>query len=137
MNRFTSIVLAVTLLLGLENSVQAQSREQVLSEIRASMMSADAVGLARQTVSSVEIALFGEGRFYSRGQATLLLKEFFSDFPPDEFKIVNFTQTPSAWFLEGAYQTKASKTPIPIFMRLRGSNGVWKIRELLIEEADG
>lgn len=137
MNRFAPIVLVVTLLLGPGKSVQAQSREQVLAEIRASMMSADAVGLARQTVNSVEIALFGEGRFYSRGQATLLLKEFFSEFPPDDFRIVNFTQTPTAWFLEGAYQTKASKKPIPIFMRLRGSKGVWKIRELLIEEADG
>ena len=117
-------------------SVQGQSSDQVLSQLKASIMAADAVGLAQQTMNSVEIAQFGEGRYYSRGQATLLLKGFFKDYPPKNFSVVGSTKTPGAWFIEGVYSSKNKDEVLRIYIRLRVSEGTWKVREFLIEESD-
>ena len=114
----------------------AQSSEQVLNQLKSSIMSADAVGLAEQTMNSVEIAQFGEGRYYSRGQATLLLRSFFKEYPPKDFKIVGSTRTPGAWFIEGIYHSKKALKPLRIYIRLRIAEGTWKVREFLIEESD-
>lgn len=117
-------------------SANAQSGERILGQLKASIMAADAVGLAQQTMNSVEIAQFGEGRYYSRGQATLLLKGFFKDYPPEDFEVVASTRTPGAWFVEGAYTTKGTKTKLKIYIRLRVAEGTWKVREFLIEDSD-
>jgi len=118
------------------HSADAQSSERVLGQLKASIMAADAVGLAQQTMNSVEIAQFGEGRYYSRGQATLLLKGFFKDYPPEDFEVVASTRTPGAWFVEGAYTTKGSASKLKIYIRLRIAEGTWKVREFLIEDSD-
>lgn len=114
----------------------AQTSDQVLNQLKSAIMSADAAGLAQQTMNSVEIAQFGEGRYYSRGQATLLLKGFFKEYPPQNFNVVGSTQTPGAWFIEGVYTTKNSGPTLRIYIRLRVSEGTWKVREFLIEESD-
>ncbi len=120
---------------GAQSSSLAQ--QEIMSRLKSSVMSADAAALADETMYSVEIAMFGEGRHYSRGQATLLLKNFFREFPPLDFEIENFTRTPSAGFIEGRYESSNSGDPIQMFFRLRLASGKWKIRELLIEESDG
>jgi len=117
-------------------TVLGQSGNQVLNQLKSSILSADAVGLAEQTMHSVEIALFGEGRYYSRGQATLLLKGFFKDYPPQNFKIVSTTRTPGAWFIEGVYSTKKSSSDLRIYIRLRIAQGTWRVREFLVEESN-
>lgn len=118
-------------------SVEAQTGDIVLSQIKSAILSADAAGLADQTLYSVEIGLFGVGRYYSKGQATLLLKSFFSDFPLEDFSVTGSTRTPGAWFVEGKYLSKSAEKPIRIYIRLRVSDGTWKVREFLVEESDG
>jgi len=117
-------------------TVSAQSTDQYLSQLKASIMSADAVGIAGQTMNSVEIVQFGEGRFYSRGQATLLLKGFFKDYPPDNFKIMASTKSSGGWFVEGVYSPKQSTAKLKIYIRMRVAEGGWKIREFMIERVD-
>lgn len=114
----------------------AQISDQVLSQLKSSILAADAAGLAEQTMYSVEIAIFGEGRFYSQGQATLLLKSFFKEYPPDTFEIVGSRRTPGAWFIEGEYGSESSETMIRMYIRLRINAGTWKVREILIENTD-
>ena len=93
-------------------SVEAQTGDIVLSQIKSAILSADAAGLADQTLYSVEIGLFGVGRYYSKGQATLLLKSFFSDFPPEDFSVTGSTRTPGAWFVEGNTFLNQLKSPL-------------------------
>ncbi|MEQ9103971.1 MAG: DUF4783 domain-containing protein [Rhodothermales bacterium] len=112
---------------------RAQDSNQVLQEFRAAVLQADAAALARQAAPTVEIALFGESKRYSRSQATLLLRTFFSDWPPDTFRLVDFTKTTSGWFLEGHYATVAGDE-LRFYVRMRLTDGRWLIRELLIEE---
>ena len=135
MFRLGLICFLIAFWMGVDTS-SAQSSYQVLSQLKASIMGADAVGLAEQTMNSVEIAQFGEGRYYSRGQATLLLKGFFKEYPPLDFKVLGSTRTPGAWFIEGVYTTKATREKLRIYIRLRVSEGTWKVLEFLIEESD-
>lgn len=130
------IAFCLLILFGGKSS-EAQTGDIVLSQIKSAILSADASGLAEQTVYSVEIGLFGVGRYYSKGQATLLLKSFFKDFPPQDFKVTGSTRTPGAWFVEGEYHSKSAENPIRIYIRLRVSEGTWKVREFLVEESDG
>ncbi len=113
-----------------------RSGEAVADRLRARVLAADAASLAAETTYSVEIALFGEGRFYSRGQATLLLKNVFKDYPPSGFRVDRFTRTPSAGFVEAEMGTSASVGRLKWTVRYQVSGGIWKIREMVIERAD-
>jgi hypothetical protein len=112
---------------------RAQDSNQVIQELRAAVLQADAEALARQAAPTVEIALFGESKRYSRSQATLLLRSFFSDWPPDTFRLIDFTKTTSGWFLEGHYAAEGGEE-LRFYVRMRLTDGRWLIRELLIEE---
>ena len=118
-------------------TVSAQSSDMVLNQIKSSILAADARGLSEQTVYSVEIGLFGAGRYYSQAQATLLLKEFFKEYPPKDFRVTGSTKTPGAWFIEGQYDSTASDSPLRMYIRLRVTEGTWKVREFLVEELNG
>ena len=135
MSKIGFICLLLAVCIGIE-PVSAQTSDQVLSQLKASIMAADAVGLVEQTMNSVEIAQFGEGRYYSKGQATLLLRGFFKEYPPQSFNVVGSKRNTGAWFIEGVYTTKNRRQKLRIYIRLRVSEGTWKVREFLIEESD-
>ncbi|MDA1028178.1 MAG: DUF4783 domain-containing protein [Bacteroidetes bacterium] len=131
------VFLLLLLLMAMAPTIgSAQATDQLLGELKASILAADAVGIAGQTMNSVEIVQFGEGRFYSRSQATLLLKSFFKDYPPHDFKIISSTKSSGAWFIEGLYSPKKATEKLSFYLRLRVAEGGWKIREFLIERAD-
>lgn len=113
--------------------VLAQDSNQVLQEFRAAVLQSDATALARQAAPTIEIALFGESKRYSRSQATLLLRSFFAEWPPESFQLVDFTKTSSGWFMEGHCITTAGDD-LRFYVRMRLTEGRWLIRELLIEE---
>lgn len=96
-------------------------------------MHADAATLAQQSAPTVEIALFGESKRYSRSHATLLMRSFFAEWPPESFELVDFTKTSTGWFMEGRYATTRGDD-LRFYVRLRLTDGTWLIRELLIEE---
>ena len=103
--------------------------------LRAAVMQADGAALSRMSAATVDIALFGESKRYSRSQAALLLRSFFEDYPPLEFEISDFTKTATGWFMEGSYSTRGDARPLRVYIRLRRHDTGWLVRELLIEEA--
>lgn len=116
-------------------SARAQDSNQVMQALRAAVMQADAVELSRMSAPTVEIALFGESKRYSRSQAVLLLRSFFEEYPPWEFEISDFTKTATGWFMEGSYATGDDARRLRVYIRLRRHDSGWLVRELLIEEA--
>lgn len=133
------LLLVLLLVMGIrpaaaQNS-SPRSGEAVADRLRERVLTADAASLAAETTYSVEIALFGEGRFYSRGQATLLLRDMFKDYPPTGFRIDRFTRTSSAGFVEAEMTTSASAERLKWIVRYQVSGGIWKIREMVIERA--
>lgn len=129
------MLLLVVLTLLLPVSVRAQDSNQVMHSLRAAVMQADATALSSMSAATVDIALFGESKRYSRSQAALLLRSFFEDYPPLEFEISDFTKTASGWFMEGSYSTGDDARLLRVYVRLRRHDTGWLVRELLIEEA--
>lgn len=108
----------------------------ILSQIHAAFEKGSIQELSRHMPPSVEIAMFGAARFYSKGQASLLMKQFFEDYPPAGFAINDFTKTTNGWFMEADITVKESKRRIRAYIRLRKDRSGWKIREILIENPD-
>lgn len=116
--------------------IRSRSQEDAIGRLRASVMAADAATLASQAAPTVEIILFGEGASYSRGQATLILKQFFEENPPQDFRIERRTRTSTAAFTEGSMRVRGSERIVTWMVRYAVQNGSWRIRELHVEESD-
>jgi len=139
-NVLLSMVL-LALVIGRSGDVMAQSRtslasEEAINRLRAAVMSADAAGITSESAATMEIVLMGEGRYYSRGQATLLLRDFLEEYPPQSFSVDRFTRTPTAGFVEASYSVQDSDVRLEWMIRYRIQGGQWRIRELVIEEVD-
>lgn len=98
-------------------------------------MTADASGLMMQAAETVEINLYGERRFYSRGQATLLLNELFKDSRPVSCRILRSRRTPSAAFVEAQVELEGEGETLWL-VRYALQRGEWRIREMTVEVVD-
>ena len=116
--------------------IRSRSQEDAIVRLRASVMAADAATLASQAAPTVEIILFGKGASYSRGQATLILKQFFDENPPGDFRIERRTRTSTAAFTEGTMRVRGSERVVTWMVRYAVQNGSWRIREVHVEEGD-
>lgn len=112
-----------------------RSVDELAGSLREAVMTADASALMMQAAETVEINLLGERRFYSRGQATLLLNEWFKDRMPDSCRIVRSSRTPSAAFVEARVLSEDGEGTLWL-VRYALRRGEWRIRELSVEAAD-
>lgn len=109
-----------------------------IEQLRATIMAADAASLFEGAASTLEVTLDGEGGFYSRGQATLILAAWFEAHPPSDFRITRERRTPSAAFIEGTLTDRHAGERHDWVIRYAVQNGIWRIRELVVEaEQDG
>ncbi len=114
----------------------SRSVEELSRELQASVMAADAQALMSQAAESIEIELFGERRFYSRGQATLLLNDLFEDSPTGTSRVIRSHRTPSAAFIELEIASSQNASAATWLVRYALRRGEWRIRELTVEVAD-
>lgn len=135
------VLLAVWVMAGpssLDASAQrraTRSVDELSGTLREAVMTANATTLMMQAAETVEINLFGERRFYSRGQATLLLNELFKERRPESARIVRSRRTPSAAFVEALVEFRAGENA-QWLVRYALQRGEWRIRELTVEEAN-
>lgn len=113
---------------------RAQSSDEALREVTQAFVTADASRLTAVSTTTVDIALLGSSRQYSNRQATLIMRSFFREYPPESFRIVDFTKTGRGWFIEAAYVAKDRAAPLTVYLRLRLGKSGWLVREVLIEE---
>lgn len=112
-----------------------RSADELAGTLQQAVMSADAADIMRQAAETVEIDLFGERRFYSRGQATLLLNDLFKQRSPESARVVQTRRTPTAAFLEVRVVSRDGSSA-EWLVRYALQRGEWRIRELTVEEAD-
>lgn len=113
----------------------ARSADELAGTLQQAVMSADAALLMRQAAETVEIDLFGERRFYSRGQATLLLNDLFKQRSPESARVIQTRRTPTAAFLEVRVESSDGSSA-EWLVRYALQRGDWRIRELTVEETD-
>ncbi|NNF03592.1 MAG: DUF4783 domain-containing protein [Rhodothermales bacterium] len=112
----------------------AQTSDEALRELTRSFVTADAARLGGLFTPTVDLAILRSSRQYSRRQATLMMRSFFREHPPQSFRVTDFTKTGRGWFIEAVYGTNDRPAPFRVYVRLRLDDRGWLIRDIMIEE---
>jgi hypothetical protein len=115
-------------------SARAQSGEAVLEQIQAGFNRGDARLVLDQSADRLELAITGTGTLFSRSQATYVLQDFFRQFPPDRFSLLEPANTNGSWFAGGTYWSGQSERPFSVYVRIRMRDDRWELREIRIEQ---
>ncbi|MBQ9469939.1 MAG: DUF4783 domain-containing protein [Bacteroidales bacterium] len=95
--------------------------------------SGNADQLAQHFSPTVEIDLLGEENFYSKPQASLLLKNFFAKNHPAEFSIAHEGQKEGTAFVIGSLRTSGDTFRVSIFIKTESSRSY--IHQLRVERS--
>ena len=138
-----TIILAMALLMAAPSAEgqEGEQRQQMqqrpeLARLQEAFSTADDAALYGMLSDRVEVAIFGRSRLYSRSQARIVLRDLFSQYPPQQFELSAPSQTSKGLFAAGTYRYSADKEPFQVYVRLRKSGENWTLREILVDNAD-
>ncbi|HLT46532.1 MAG TPA: DUF4783 domain-containing protein [Rubricoccaceae bacterium] len=102
----------------------------------------DCDALLDLTASRVEIVLLGHGARYSRGQASLVLRDFFRRYPPDRVELSERSVAGDGRAAMGRYWSGNSSAPFTLYVGFRvsadedeGDDEDWTLEAIRIERA--
>lgn len=93
------------------------------------------------TAPRVEIVLLGQGARYSRGQASLILRDFFRRYPPDRVELSERSATGDGRAAMGRYWSGNSSAPFALYVGFRvspaeeGGEDEWTLEAIRIERS--
>ena len=102
-----------------------------IDEVITAMKSGNSMMVAKYFDSSVEISMPDKSNSYSKSQAELVLKDFFSSNPVKSFEIIHKGESAGSQFCIGTLQTKNGAFRTTIFMKQKGDMQV--LQELRFE----
>lgn len=102
-----------------------------IDEVIAAMKSGNSMMVAKYFDISVEISMPDKSNSYSKSQAELVLKDFFSSNPVKSFEIIHKGESAGSQFCIGTLQTKNGVFRTTIFMKQKGDMQV--LQELRFE----
>ena len=106
---------------------QQEPIDQVISALRAG----NAQELSRYFDDNLELTLPGKSESYSRSQAQLILKDFFSTNRVKGFELKHKGNSPGGSYCIGTLQTQAGSFRTNVFMRDKG--GRETVREIRLQ----
>lgn len=125
---YTSFLLSAILLLS---SFKAQ---QGIDEVVSSLKSGNATELARYLDDNVELTLPEKSDSYSKAQAQVIIKDFFSNNGVKGFELKHKGTSPGGNFAIGTLQTSSGNFRTNIFMRTK--NGKDVVKEIRFQSID-
>ncbi len=125
---FTSLLLSAALLLS---SFKAQDG---IDEVISALRSGNATELARYFDDTVELTLPDKSDSYSRAQAQLIIKDFFSNNGIKGFELKHKGTSPGGYFAIGTLQTSSGNFRTNVFMKTK--NGKDVVKEIRFQSID-
>lgn len=125
---FTTFLLSAMLLLS---SFKAQ---QGIDEVVSALKSGNATELAKYLDDNVELTLPEKYDTYSKAQALVILKDFFSNNKVKGFELKHKGTSPGGNFAIGTLQTSSGNFRTNIFMRTK--NGKDVVKEIRFQSID-
>lgn len=125
---FTTILLSAVLLLS---SFKAQ---QGIDEVVGALKSGNATELAKYLDDNVELTLPEKSDSYSKAQAQVIIKDFFSNNGVKGFELKHKGTSPGGNFAIGTLQTSAGNFRTNIFMR--NNKGKDVVKEIRFQSID-
>ena len=111
-----------------------QSKDQVFEQIRNAFLDGSAVDLALFFEGNVELKLDGYQTDYSQVQAVYVLKDFFKEYPPKNFKYLkqeNFKK--DLIYLVGTYQSVGDEFQISMMVQTLDSEYIIRSLDIIQE----
>jgi hypothetical protein len=108
--------------------------DTVMQRVTTAFRDGDARRLLSLAADRVEVSLFGTRTFYSRAQAYYVLRNFFDEYPPTNFALVDATGAGKSSFLRGRVDHSRGERPLRTYVRMvRHENGFWQVHEVRID----
>ena len=95
-----------------------------IDEVITAMKSGNAADVARYFDNTVEINMPGKSNSYSKSQAELVLKDFFTSNGVKSFDVIHKGENSGSQFCIGTLSTKNGNYRTTIFMKQRGDKQV-------------
>ena len=102
-----------------------------IDEVISAMKEGNSAGIARFFDNTVEINMPDKSNSYSKSQAELVLKDFFSSNTVKSFEIIHKGENEGSQFCIGTLVTKTGSFRTTIFMKLKGGKQV--LQEITFE----
>lgn len=134
--RFTWYFVFCFGLIWLPGSVNAQSVQEIISQIETLVATEDVAALVDMAADPLDIAAFGPSKTYSHTQGTFVLQEIFRSLDVRSFSIADHAVSDNGLFIQGDIGVAPSERPVRMYLRLKKSASRWSIRELLFERKD-
>ncbi|MEZ4824761.1 MAG: DUF4783 domain-containing protein [Bacteroidia bacterium] len=127
---------AITLLLiafgtGLHKGY-AQTPERVLDEVTESLVDGDPDKLSRHFSERVEVTVLGKRQTLSKTQATYVIRDFFTNYPPDSFNTLHTGESNGTKYALGVLRSEKGLFEVNIFIQVSDT----RINEIRFERSN-
>ncbi len=116
---------------------EGSAQPQALAAIVDAFREGDSATLTNHSARRLDVTLFGISELFSRSQAGYVLHDFFDQYHPEHLEITETSGTEGNWFAAGRYWYRRGEAPLAIYLRLRGGEGAWELREVRIGRTEG
>lgn len=141
---FTLRLLSIVLLAGLvptlvlgqpqDTTSGSPASAQVVERITDAFQQGSAERLLAPSTDRVEVSLFGARTYYSSAQAFYVLRDFFSNYAPRQFRVSDVTETATSCFISGRYEHTHSERALQVYVRLvQPERNDWRLHEVRID----
>lgn len=133
-----ALMVLFALLIGSDALAQrtlSRSADVLAAGLREAILARDGIGMMQSGADVIEIEVLGERRYYSRGQASMLLEKRLRARIPTSAQIIRNHRTSSAAFVQIRVRA-VNDGAADWSVRYAFQRGAWRIREITIEKAD-
>lgn len=118
--------LSVTLFLGIALLLSSFTAQNSIDGVISALRSGNSSELARYFDDNVDITLPDKSDNYSRAQAQLIVKDFFSNNGIRGFELKHKGDSPGGHYCSGTLQTSAGNFRTNVFMKIKNGKEVLK-----------
>lgn len=105
---------------------------ETIQIVQRAISKGDVQMLSKYTGTYTEISILGATTMYSRAQTAYILKAFFRDHPPAQFKFQHRLQVGKDWYVHGRYWDRGRQTPYRLEMNMRWNGRQFEIKSIRI-----
>jgi hypothetical protein len=119
-----------------EEPPPAGPTDEAVARVTAAFEEGDSDALLALTAARVEIVFLGQGARYSRGQAALVLRDFFRRYPPERVELSERSSAGDGCAAMGRYWSGNSSAPFALYVGFRVSGDeAYTLEAIRIERA--
>ncbi len=109
---------------------------ETIQIVQRAISKGDVQVISKYTGTYTEISILGSTTMYSRAQTAYILKAFFRDHPPAQFKFQHKLQVGKDWYVHGRYWDKGRQTPYRLEMNMQWNGRQFEIKSIRILRAE-